>query len=272
MELIIPAGTKRIAAEAYAGSEAERLILPEGLESIGREAFSGCAALTELTLPASLRELGAGAFMGCESLAALRISEGLEAVGEGAFLGCSSLKAAAFPRSLRSIGAMAFWGSGLESVTVPENVSSIGDSAFWECQALKEANILNADADVGDNAFGSCYSLTRGFIAPGYCGKSDAPAMLLYTLLWCSCPGRHGEAVSAQARDYIRANEQLLMERILKYNNTAAMTGLAAQGLLERGNINGYVTQAAALGLTEITALLLRAGGGGENTDTEFEL
>lgn len=272
MELLIPFGTEYILDGEFSGCEAERLILPASLRSIGGEAFAVSPNLRELVLPDTLAELGPGCFIGCESLESLRLPPSLTAIGEGAFAECRALKGVTLPPSLLRIADMAFMNSGLESVTVPESVTEIGESAFWECEALREANVLSSSAQIGENAFGCCYRLISGYIAPGYGSSADAPSELLYTLLWCSCPQRHSEAVSARARAFIRSNESLIMERIFKYNNLPAMTGLAGLGLLRSENINAYVRQSAAQGLTEITALLLKCGGGNIEEDGEFEV
>lgn len=272
MELLIPFGTEYIEDGEFSECEAERVILPESLKEIGSEAFSGCARLREISLPPMLRELSPAVFLDCEVLERVEMPEGLLEIGEGAFVNCGALREISFPSSLRRIDAMAFWGCGLESVTVPASVESVEENAFWECESLREANVLGRATAVGDNAFGSCYNLTRGYIAPGYCGKTDAPAELLYTLLWCTCPSRHDAATGERARAFIGANEQLVMERVFKYNNTAALTGIAELALLRPENINGYVRQAADAGLTELTALLLKARGAARDLDGEFKL
>ena len=53
------------------------------------------------------------------------------------------------------------------------------------------------------------------------------------------------------------------MEHVLKTNNVAAMTGLVSQQLLSPQDMDIYLRQSLELGLTEITALLLDAKGGG---------
>ena len=111
-----------------------------------------------------------------------------------------------------------------------------------------------------------------GFIAPGYCGKTDNASLLQYTLLWCTSTGQHDEAVSVKASDYIRANEPLVMEHILKRNIIPAMSGIARLGLLKPENIRKYVSEASAKNEREITALLLGMLKDAKYTDTEFDL
>lgn len=231
----------------YENEDLQTMILPEGLEVIAAAAFSGCVNLTQIQLPSTLREIGEGAFLGCVSLRHIQLPEGLTAIQD-----------------------MAFWGSGLETVTVPPTVTHIGDNAFWDCPALQHADVLNPMAHMGTNAFGSCPTLIRGYMAPGFPAEDSSSANLLYTLLWCSCPDRHTDATATRAEQFIRQREDLIMERILKYNNIPAMTGLAAHHLLSPQRIDGYLQQALELGLTEITALLLAAKGAGPAVDDDI--
>jgi hypothetical protein len=61
------------------------------------------------------------------------------------------------------------------------------------------------------------------------------------------------------------------MERILKFNNTAALSGIAELGLLRKENINRYVEEAGRNRQTELVTLLLAAARNTEDED-EFSL
>ena len=102
--------------------------------------------------------------------------------------------------------------------------------------------------------------------------EESGSAELLYTLLWCSCPERHGEAVSRRAEDFIRSREGLIMERILKMNNIPAMTGLSGTGLLSAPMIDESLKTALKEGLNEISALLLKAKTAASPWEGDFEL
>ena len=67
-----------------------------------------------------------------------------------AFLGNTTVKTIVFPDTLKSIGDYAFYGSAIESVTVPASVETIGDGAFSSCQALKAINV-----DSGNSKYSS---------------------------------------------------------------------------------------------------------------------
>lgn len=271
--LTLPVGTTAVADGAYAGQEdIRRVILPEDVQVIGNEAFTGCTALEEVILPNSLTEIGAAAFAGCERLSEIALPPSLRRIGEGAFLDCTALHRITLPQGLRSIEPMAFWNSGLYAVEVPESVERIGETAFWTCENLRRANVLGHNTVIEKNAFGSDYALIEGYMAPGYPNEDSAPAELQYTLLWCSCPERHTEEVSNRAKALIRAQEGLIMERILKYDNAPALSGLVRHHLLESANIDGYLRAASDANQTDLVALLLEAKGNQRAADTDFEL
>lgn len=65
-----------------------------------------------------------------------------------------------------------------------------------------------------------------------------------------------------RAKKYIADNETLVMEKILKQNNVAALSGVVAQNLLNLNNLHKYITRANKLGLSEITTILLDSSKG----------
>lgn len=271
--LVIPQGLEQIPESACTGREdIRRIILPQSVYSIGPEAFAECTDLEEVVFPGSFLHISAAAFLNCSALSRVVLSRDLQSINEGAFLGCTSLRTIDLPDTLEYIGEMAFWCSGLEEITVPDRVRLISENAFWDCAGLRRADVLGADTHIGKNAFGNCPLLTEGFIAPGYPDDDSPPAQLLYTLLWCSCPQRHTPSTARRAADFIRQQEGLVMERILKTRNAAALNGIVSQGLLEPSHVDGYLREWAGIGATELTALLLQAKRSTSNMEEEYDL
>lgn len=271
--LTIRPGTRYIRSQQFSENpDIRKLIVPEGVGFMEDEAFAECEALEEVILPEGLIGISVAAFASCVSLRSINIPSTVKSIGDGAFLFCTELRELVLPAGLEEISDLAFQGSGLESICVPESVLSIGEEAFFECENLCHADVLGENTRIGLNAFGSNYALHSGYMAPGYPEENSGPAQLLYTLLWCSCPERHKESTSRRAEEFIRGSEGLIMERVLKMNNIPAMTGLAERKLLEPRNVDGYLKTALQEGLTEISALLLRAKGSAGDMEEEFEL
>lgn len=213
-----------------------------------------------------------GAYAQNADLTEITIPEGVDDIGEVAFFGCPKLHTVHLPESLKIIREEAFGESGLESIIIPEGVAQIDEKAFFSCEKLRYIEVRGRRTVIGEDAFGDCRNLLEGFVACGYPEKCNPPEELFYTLLWCSCPEKHTEETSFHAKSYIRDNEALIMERILKFNNTAAMNGISKMKLLNQDNINGYVITANENKQTEIVSLLLAAKQKDTDNTGEFEL
>lgn len=197
-----------------------------------------------------------GSYAEDESIERVVIPEGVTDIGEVAFYGCAGLREVIFPESLLYIREEAFGEAAVRSVELPEGLLLIAEKAFFLCENLRRIEVPGRSTVIESDAFGCCGSLQEGYIACGYPGGIRHHEELQYTLLLCSCPERHSEAALARAKAFIRQNEALIMEWIIKYNNTAAMSGIARYHMLT-GGVSKYVGQANAAGRSEITALLI---------------
>ena len=258
------------------------LHFPVGEPTVPQEFMTGSTDLTELILPEGVLFIGAAAFAECSNLRRVVLPSTLRAINYGAFLYCSSLTQIQFPEGLEEIQETAFWGCGFRRVVIPESVRFVGEHAFWENENLVHADVLNPDARLEKDVFGSCYHLTEGYIAPGYppdevvdssrfCQAERGAGNLLYTLLWCSCPEKHTAETTARAEAFIRENQNLMMEWILRENNVAAMTTIANRHLLDSALVDRSIKLALEQNCPELTALLLQCKGL-ERTDDEFDL
>ena len=257
----------------FAGrKDIRRAVLHPGIGFLEEEVFAECSNLEQVELPEGIINVGIADFTSCTSLRSISVPASVKDIEEGAFLDCEALESVTLREGLERIADLAFQNCALEEIRIPSTVREIGEEAFFECPELRRADVLGKQTLIRQDAFGSDYRLIEGYIAPGYPEERSAVAELLYTLLWASCPDRHDPDVCARAESFIRENEKLIMERIFKYNNVPAMTGIAARRLLVPGNIDGYVRQSLELELPEITALLLKAKGNERNTEGEFEL
>lgn len=271
--LSIEPGTAYIRSQQFCQrDDIVKLVIPDGVGFMEDECFTECPELREVYLPEGLVNIGAASFADCPKLSRVNIPKTVKTIDCGAFFSCEELREIEFPHGLESIGEYAFQGTGLETVSVPETVLSIEECAFFSCENLRKISVPGVNTSLGVDCFGSNYKLVEGYVAVGYPEKADFTAELLYTLLWCSCPQRHGEETSQRAKEYIKSHEGLVMERILKANNVPAMTGLAELGLLSSDTINEYLQQTLEARQTELSALLLKAKNAVSNSEEEFEL
>ena len=210
-----------------------------------------------------------GAYTQDETLTSVVIPEGITDIGEIAFYGCTNLREVVFPESLKTIREEAFGETALREVLLPEGLEAIEEKAFFSCDSLQRVEVPGAETIIGSDAFGCCDSLTEGYIGCGYPANIRHHEELQYTLLWCSCPGRHTAETSARAAAFIGQYEDLVMEWIIRHNNIPAMNGIAGLGLL-RGDINKYIMGSNLAGTSEITALLMSIHRSSD--EGEFEL
>ena len=282
-----------------------RLIIPEGVEYVLEENCHGREDLEKIVMPSSMKVIGPVAFAECPNLRKVTLNEGLEEIGDGAFLGAALMTKIELPSTLKNIGPMAFYGCGISEITVPESVESIGEYCFWECPDLARADILNPGCVIGEDIFGDCPKLVEGYIAAGF-PKDDIPATnMLFSVLWASSYDRHQEhevmvdeeerryytslhihvddprgrqTVSERAMANIRREPGIILERILKTNNQAAMRGIIEYNLFDSTTIDEGLQSAVASGQTELASLFLAAKShlnGGDSSDSpvdEFEL
>ena len=160
-EVCVPAGIKRIGANAFANfHNLKSVLLPPGIKSIENGAFMKCEKLSEILLPEGLERIGSTAFYGCTSLSAVSLPKGLKKIGYAAFSGCSALADVVFPEGLQSIDSEAFYGCGkLTSLELPAGLKSIGSKAFAACRGLVSLTLQPGDTDIGTDAFAHCASL-----------------------------------------------------------------------------------------------------------------
>ena len=210
-----------------------------------------------------------GACMQDESLVSVLIPEGVTDIGEVAFFGCSNLKSVVFPESLKMIREEAFGETALEEVILPSGLELIEEKAFFSCESLRKIEVPGKDTVVGSDAFGCCDILHEGYIAAGFPESIRHHEELQYTLLWCSCPERHGSDARDRAEAFIHKYEGLIMEWVIKYNNIPAMNGIARLGLLS-GDTDRYIAAANLAGRSEITALLMSMRKGFDERELEL--
>lgn len=251
------------------------LRIPKGEEYILEESYHGREDIEEIFFPDSMKVIGPIAFAECPSIRKIHLNEGLEEIGDGAFLGAELLMKIELPDTLRIIGPMAFWGCGLAEIDVPPATEFIGESAFWDCPELTSANVHNPDAVIEQDAFGDCPQLNQGYMAPGFPKDDYGPSNLLFAMLWATSYEQHENKpeTAARAKEFIQNNRNLVLEHILRTNNTFAMRGINHFGLFDSNTIEEGLRAAVAAGYTELSSLFLTAKGqlGRENRKTELE-
>lgn len=112
----------------------EILLLPgERTKNIGiytsdKNDFRGAMSLRKVTIPKGVKAIGY-AFGGCPLLSEINLPQGLEQVSVD---GCPSLKSIELPSSINRLWERSFYGSGIESITLPASLTEKMHSRVFE--------------------------------------------------------------------------------------------------------------------------------------------
>ena len=144
-------------SEIASRSAGRTITFPKTIRRVPRCAFLG-AGIERVVLPKTLKEIGSRAFSDCESLRIIYVEEGCEAslqsamvpghtkvgpqpeamLGNARIWDLRELRDVVIPGGVERIGNYLFWGSDVESVTVPASVREIGELTFCKCKKLKK--------------------------------------------------------------------------------------------------------------------------------------
>ena len=177
--IVVPATVKKIAPEAFSGSEnkelLERLDLPEGLEEIMDQAFYGLTNLEEIRIPSTLRYIGAGAFEGTVWLEEER-KRNAYVVVNGILISAyfeSMAAEAKLPDTVWRIAPYAFYRSEAQLVVFPESVAEVDAYAFVESGVTEIDFSTRAEVEVHTPLAARCENLKEIYI-PGKLERLDA--------------------------------------------------------------------------------------------------
>lgn len=104
-------------------------------------AYENNEYIEKLYVPATMKVTSVRAFEDCPNLTEVYFEDGVEVVGDGIFDGCSKLKKVRLSETTKRIDAYAFFGTGLETITIPKSVKEFHIGTFYGCKSLKTVRI-----------------------------------------------------------------------------------------------------------------------------------
>ncbi len=164
----IPDGVQTLPDYVFRNCDSLKIIIiPDSVVSIGDGVFWSCTELEELTLSDSLTSVGNYAFYECTSLAALKLPDSISTIGYSMFYGCLNLTSINYPLKLSLSNYYVssgyyfgpFYGSAIESVTVPEGTTEIPDYTFSSATSLQQIALPETLTHIGIRVFYNCASL-----------------------------------------------------------------------------------------------------------------
>lgn len=175
-------GLKRIEEQTFCWCRRLKSVsIPSGVEHIGRLCFWG-SGIEKISIPCSLVEIGEKAFWFCYSLQTVWVEAGCVTevekhvdssvkvlsgsqtmVGGQRLWDLRRLRNVVVPDGIGNIGKEWFWGSDIESVTIPASVAKIEDGAFEYCKSLKEVVFAEGSrlTEIGESVFANCWRLEK---------------------------------------------------------------------------------------------------------------
>ena len=137
--------------------KAKNVVIPAGVLEI-RDFWFMNSNIESVTIPKSVRKIGFDAFYQCDHLERIYVEDRCEAgfcstgvtdptkifpqpetmVGSMRVWDLRERKDVVIPGGVERIGNHWFWGSGVESVTIPASVREIEIEAFCQCRRLKK--------------------------------------------------------------------------------------------------------------------------------------
>ena len=125
--VILPDGTRRIGANAFANTNVEHVNLPESLEEIGTRAFCSANLKGQLVIPPKITQIPVSAFRSNKELEEIIFhSDGVREIKQGAFSDLYSLRRLELPEGLRILGGNAFANAKvLEYLYIPSTLDSV---------------------------------------------------------------------------------------------------------------------------------------------------
>ena len=193
----LPESLTAISEYAFTGCKnLKNLVVPNSVVAIYDYAFYDCEALTNVTLGSSVESLGTAIFVNCTSLESLSIPASVKSIAGNIFINCPKLANIAFdsantsyvyengmlmdadkftliyysptitttspiiPSTVRVFAAGAFYGSQIQSITLPDTMTEIPDMLFMGSKKLKTITLPLGITKIGDKAFMGCAALT----------------------------------------------------------------------------------------------------------------
>ena len=127
-------------------NDIQSVVVDEGITSVGEYVFGNCQNMKNITLPTTLTSIGRATFM----------------QGDGYIDTVYGLTEITIPSKVTTIADSAFWGTAIESLTIPETVTEIGQYVCRDCSKLKSVT-MNGTV-IGEYMFVSCIRLSSFII------------------------------------------------------------------------------------------------------------
>lgn len=144
-----------LATKSYTG-------IPEKITSIANNAFDGADFLDEIDL-INIMHVGQQSFKACPNLTTVKMTNNVvQTLGNQAFYNCINLESVTLSINIAEIPAYGFYGTKLNTISIPSAVKKIGEAAFRDIPELTSVEFVTGSklTNIARTAFSRCSSLT----------------------------------------------------------------------------------------------------------------
>lgn len=148
--VVLPSGITSINDSLFYGCKGFKTYeVPKTITSIGDYAFCECTELTSVSYAknsdgsTNIEKFGGNIFKGCSKLTSVEIPSNtkVQYLNSNLFYGCSLLTNITIPSNILYIRDNAFYGTAIESISIPAGVKELGTGAFNACKKLAAINV-----------------------------------------------------------------------------------------------------------------------------------
>ena len=146
----IPSSVKVIGENAFEKSAIKKIDIPSTVERIEPCAFID-SSLEEVTIDA--KYVGSLSFVGCDNLNEVSINSNVSKIESNAFESLTNLKNLNLVNGIKEIDSYAFYGTAIETLSIPRSLTSIDSTSFMDCSKIARITVdsLNEKYDSRNN-------------------------------------------------------------------------------------------------------------------------
>ena len=164
-KVILSEGIERLEARAFVDcSSLETVSLPESLQYIGSYCFENCDGIFEMTIPQNVTEVGSRVLDDCSNLEKLEIKANITTTNDMCW-SCYSLEELYLPESLRKLSGFRYCYA-LKELEIPEGVQVIESGAFWG-SALETLSLPAGLTEFQEGAFVYNHDISEILVSEG---------------------------------------------------------------------------------------------------------
>lgn len=220
-------------------------------------------------LPRYVTGVDANSFHDRDNLHTIELHDGVNYIGDFSFKLCYNLRKLILPRQVDYFGIGAFQQCNkLKKISLPVGTTRIDPGMFVCCESLSRIEIPHTVETIDPYAFSRCTELREIMIAPESFSYLPITVKRIAALTYFNeLSGEVDEAMASFGRE----NSYEIARRAITEDRVRALDYMVRNEMILRRDVPRLLEEAGRLGKTELSAMLIGAGGAGAAVDDLFE-